>query len=808
MPRSDGLSDRFSVAGKFGALTAIVGLSAIAGLLATVMVTPALAVTGMSMNNSIGLFENLPDYIKPDVLAQKTNIYAVDSADNPVLLASVFAQNREEVGWDEISQFAKDAVIATEDPRFYSHGGVDVASTLRAALGNASSGGVESGASTISMQYVKNILVQRAEAETDPELRAAAYEDATGTSVDRKLREMKLAIGLEKEFTKDEILLGYLNIAGFGGQTYGIQAASMLYYGVRAADLSVAQAASLIATVNQPNGLRIDDPDNVAANQARRDLDVLPSMLRENRITQAQHDEAAATPVTPVITMPSTGCQTANELGAGFFCNYVSRIIDNQKILGVDENGASNTLRLGGYDIFTTLDVDLQTGARDATNANVPKSSDQLDLGSSLVTVEPGTGRILAMAQNKDFNADPDAPTAESTAVNYSTDQATGGSNGFQVGSTYKVFTLAEWLKNGNALDERVNGSPQTYDVSTFRNSCDGPLSGPPYAPRNDGGSNPGTVTVLGATSASVNNAYINMAKRLDQCEIRKTAQAFGVERADGTVLTSYVSDILGTNEVAPLNMAAAFAGIANNGIYCAPLAIDRIVDSSGNEIPVPQTDCSPAVSPEVAATMAYALTTVVTGGTATASNPRNGIPHFGKTGTTNDEKDTWFVGASTKLATAVWVGNVASSVSMRVRVDGTSGTSLRHNVWREYTTIADAKYGGDAFPAPDPAMVRGIQVPVPSVLGLSMEQARTVIQANGFEFADGGATASALEPGLVARSSPTGSASRGAVITVYISDGSLVVPEPSPGDQVPPTGQGGPRATNPAPAVVPGTGR
>lgn len=681
MPRSDGSSDRPASARTLGTLTGIVGLSAIVGLLATAMVTLALAVTGMAMNNSIGLFENLPDYIKPDVLAQKTNIYAVDSSDNPVLLASVFAQNREEVGWDQISQFAKDAVIATEDPRFYSHGGVDVVSSLRAALGNASSGDVESGASTVSMQYVKNILVQRAEAETDPEVRAAAYEDATRTSLDRKLREMKLTIGLEKEFTKDEILLGYLNIAGFGGQTYGIQSAAMLYYGVNAADLSVAQAASLIATVNEPNGLRIDNPDNVAANQARRDMDVLPSTLRENRITQAQHDEAAATPVTPVITQPSTGCQTANALGAGFFCDYVGRIIGNQAILGEDENGASNTLSRGGYDIYTTLDVDLQTGARDTTNDNVPKSSDRLDLGSSLVTVEPGTGRILAMAQNKDFNADPDTATPETTAVNYGTDAASGGSSGFQVGSTYKVFTLAEWLEQGNSLDERVNGNQRPFDLATFQDSCQGSGTGT-YEPRNDGGSNPGTTTVLGTTSSSVNNSYLSMAQRLDRCEIRKTAEAFGVARADGAPLTSFVSDILGTNEVAPLNMAAAFAGIANNGVYCAPIAIDRIVDSSGNEIPVPQADCRPTVSPEVAATMAYALTNVVTSGTATASNPRNGIPHFGKTGTTDLERDTWFIGASSKLATAVWVGNVSGNVSIRgVSIDGTNGGSLRHNV-------------------------------------------------------------------------------------------------------------------------------
>jgi membrane peptidoglycan carboxypeptidase len=239
------------------------------------------------------------------------------------------------------------------------------------------------------------------------------------------------------------------------------------------------------------------------------------------------------------------------------------------------------------------------------------------------------------------------------------------------------------------------------------------------------------------------------------------------------------MSDILGTNEIAPLDMAAAFAGIANNGVFCAPIAIDRIVDSSGNEIPVPKADCRPAVSPEVAATMAFALTSVVTGGTATASNPRNGIPHFGKTGTTDFDRHTWFIGASSNLATAVWVGNVDGLVPIRSTViGGTNGGSVRHNVWRQYTTIADAKYGGDAFAAPNQAMVRGVQLPVPNVTGLTLAEARTAIEANGFEFADGGPTPSAAEPGTIERTSPSGTATRGALITVFYSDGSLAEPE------------------------------
>lgn len=691
---------------RIAAATAFVALSTVAGVLATAIVTPAVAVSGMAADSGIRLFEGLPEYIKPEKLAQTTNIYAKDGAGNPVLLASVFEQNREVIGWEAVSPFVKDALIATEDPRFYSHGGVDVASAMRAAAGNAAGGSVTSGASTITMQYVKNILVQRAEAIPDKAQREAAYEEATKEGMDRKLREMRLAIGLEKKYSKDQILMGYLNIAPFGGSNYGIQSAAKYYYGVDAGNLTLPQAASLIAMVNEPNGLRIDEPENLEDNTERRNNIVLTRMLKEHKVTQAQYDEAIATPVEPQITQLATGCHSANPLGAGFFCDYVERYIRNQKVLADATDPDRSTLTTGGYDIFTTLDLDLQRAGVEAMNAYVPRTSTALNLGSSLVTVEPGTGRVLAMVQNKDFNADPDNPSPESTAINYATDYEDGGSSGFQAGSTYKVFTLAEWLKTGHSLNDSVNGNARALNLASFKDSCEG-SGGGTYSPKNDSGQTPGSMSVRSATAGSVNLAYFSMAQQLDQCEIKKTAEAFGVRRADGTPLTSFVSDVLGTNEIAPIRMAAAFAAIANGGRYCEPLVVDRIVDPDGVEVPVPTPNCTEAVSPEVAATMASALSSVVSGGTGSASNPRDGVPVFGKTGTSDGEKQTWFVGSTTKLTTAVWVGNIEGSVSLRrSTIQGTAGDQLRHRVWRTYMTAADTKYGGEAFPAWSPRPV------------------------------------------------------------------------------------------------------
>src|ERR1700712_1296646 len=399
------------VSGAVGAIIGLVGMSAIAGVLVTAMVTPALAVTGLGANSTLSVSKTLPSYIKPDALSQTSSVYGKNPDGSTVLLASFFEQNRQTVGWDDISQNVKDALVSTEDPRFYEHGGIDVQSTTRALVGNFISGGIQSGASTISQQYVKNICVQRAVAITDPDQEKAAYAECTAQTFDRKLKEMKLAIGLEKEYSKDDILLGYLNISLFGGRVYGIQAAAEYYFGVSAKDLTLPQAASLVATVNEPEGLRIDDPANIDANKARRDKDVLASMLKEHTITQQQYDDAVATPVTPNITQPSTGCQTAIN-GAGFFCDYVKKIIEQDTTFGATADAREHALNTGGYKIHTTLDMGLKAAADNTVKYYIPYTTSALDIGAVLVTVEPGTGRVVSMAQNKNFSEDPAAPAA------------------------------------------------------------------------------------------------------------------------------------------------------------------------------------------------------------------------------------------------------------------------------------------------------------------------------------------------------------------------------------------------------------
>ncbi|SKA93435.1 Membrane carboxypeptidase (penicillin-binding protein) [Agreia bicolorata] len=771
-------AQKSKVSGVIGAILGLVGMSAIAGVLVTAMVAPALAVTGIATNNSIGMFENLPSNIRPDVLAQKSEIYATGSDGNPVLLASVYDQNREQVGWDQISPFVKDAVVSVEDPRFYTHGGVDIISAARAAAQSAA-GGDGPGASTISMQYVRNILIQKTEEIQDPAERKKAFDDATKTTVDRKLKEMKLAIGLEKEFTKDQILLGYLNISNFGGTVYGIEAAAQYYYGVSAKDVTLAQATSLVAMVNEPNGLRIDQPDSpekIVDNQARRDVNILPAMLKEHKITQAQYDEAKATPVTPNIVQPSTGCTTANaDIGAGFFCDYVSYIVKNDPVFGADADTRWQKFRTGGYKIYTTLDIDLQTAAITSMFEHVPKSASELDIGSSMVTVQPGTGRVLAMVQNKIFNP-AEGAGPEETSINYSTDFDYGGSTGFASGSTYKAFTLAQWLKTGHSINERVNGSVQTFNLATFKNRCEG-SGGGTYKSANDGGPT-GSMTVATATANSVNNAFIAMAQKLDMCDITETAEAFGMHRADGAPMKQVVSSVLGINEVAPLTVAAAYAGIAAGGLFCKPIAIDQIVDSAGADVPIPPGECNQAVDPNVAATMAIPMQQVVTEGTATGARIGDGVPILGKTGTTDGEKHVWFAGASTKLATVIWVGNVVGDVSVRyTSVPGYGEVdNMRWPTWTQYMAAANQKYPGDAFPKADGSLTQTPQATVPSVQGKTIAEAQSLLEAAGFTFQDGGATDNEAPAGTAAGSVPAGgeTVAKGSTVTVYTSNGAL----------------------------------
>ncbi|MET1016838.1 MAG: transglycosylase domain-containing protein [Leifsonia flava] len=775
--------------GVLGGFLGFIGLSAAAGLLVTAAVTPALAVTGMTANNAISVFDGLPDYLKVGQSMEKTNIFAQTSDGKPVLLASFFDQNREEVAWEQVSQFAKDAAVAAEDPRFYSHGGIDVMGTTRAILKTYVLGGDVQGGSSITQQYVKNVLVQQCEIDSkdDKALQACAEDATTATGAEgasRKLKEMRYSIGVEKDYSKDEILLGYLNIANFGARTYGIQAASKYYFGVTAANLTIEQAATLIAIVNSPSALRIDRPDsetNGAANAYAKTLErrdyVINKMLEEGKITAEQHATAKAVPITPNIQQPSTGCQTASSMA--FFCDYVTRVIQKDEAFGATPQDRAATLKRGGLQVYTTLDYDLQVATANSINKYIPQSMENTSIGTAAVTVQPKTGRILAMAQNKTYSNNTALSESDDayTSVNYNTDQAYGGSAGFSVGSTFKAFILLDWLKEGHSLRESVNGQKRTF--SRWTDSCSGNYT-QPYSPKNYDGTSPGPITPYEATKRSVNTAFVAMAQKLDMCQIFGTAEAMGVHRADLAPLKRYPGTLLGDNEIAPLSLATAMAGIAASGLTCTPIAIDKVLGPDGEEIAPPTSTCTQGVTPEVANTATYAMESVFDGGGTAARAAVPGAPLMGKTGTADDAVHSWITGGTSNAITSLWVGNVKGKDSMYDGVvnEGVTGFSAKFGIFSGILRTSIDKYGGDKFAAPDDALIRAKQVKVPDVAGQSVEAATAALTSAGFGTQVGEPVASSVEAGLVASTNPGAGSS--------VSTGSTITIQPSTGTPTP----------------------
>ena len=773
----------------------MVAMSAIAGILVTAAITPVVALTGAAATSAVSIFENLPGNLKPGQLAQPTSLYAMKDG-KQVKFAEFYDQDREPVNFDQISPFVTDAVVAIEDPRFYTHGGVDAFAAARAVAQNAA-GSDLSGASTITMQYVRNVLVQEATAIPDEEAQKEAYNNAMRQDMDRKLKEMKLAIGVEKQFTKDEILTGYLNITLFGRTVYGIESAAHYYYGTSAKDLTLPQAASLVAIVNSPTRFQIDIEENIPANKERRDL-ILGQMLKHGKITQVQYDEAVATEVEPKITPRVQGCAVAEQnYGLGHFCDYVQRQLKQDPEFGPDAVTREFNMSRGGYDIVTTIDLDMQQAAVAATRANVAPTMDGIDVGSSTVSTEVNTGRVLVMAQNRPFSTDEALKAQGYTSINYGADFADGGSSGFQVGSTFKPVTLAEWIRTGHSVQDRVNVSGRDVPLESFKASC---MPGGVYGYgnwkfQNDNLGVRGNQTVLTAIAQSLNGGLITMQQKMDLCGTFDMAKKMGMHRStqatnadfanNGTYdLTMNPSNVFGgTDEMSPLTMSTAYGAFAGGGTVCTPSAIDSITGPDGEPVPFEQSSCSEAMSSEVAAGVAYALQYAITNGLARHATSAFGVPHLAKTGTTDDYIDNWTIGASSKVSTATWVGNAGPycySEGNCQRVDtrnfgGYQGlTAADSRIWPEIMYVADQKYGGEGFGDPAAAALKQTLVQVPNLAGQSFEDAKATLEAAGFTVRDGGEVDSSEPKGRVARTDPAagGDVGLGTEVTIYRSLG------------------------------------
>ena len=620
---------------RFGLLTKMMSFTALAGIVTALIVLPVAGGVGLASRNGAQAFSSLPNDLTQVPLPQQNTI--LDAKGD--VLAVLFAQNRIEVPLEQISPLMQQAIIAIEDQRFFNHAGVDFRATLRASISTGSGGQVQGG-STITQQYVKQILLTAATTKEE-------QEAATAVSINRKLREARYAIGLENKLTKKEILAGYLNIAYFGAGSYGVEIASKRYFSKSASELTLTQAATLAGLVQNPS--RFDPTQYPERAQSRRDL-VLKAMEKSGYITAEQADAAIAVPVSLDLnpTELPNGCTTS---AAPFFCDYVLTVLRNDPIFGDTPEIRETVLNLGGLTIKTTLDPKAQKASQTAVDEKIP-FDDPSGKAAAITMMRPGTGEITAMAQNRKWGRS----GAGYTTVNYNTPVDSNGTVGFQAGSTFKAFTIAAAFKQGWDPFE-VIGAPAKKTFENFV-ECETGDKFAPYEVQNSTSS--GAFDILSAAAFSVNTYFVGLEEKLGLCDPIDIATAAGVRQGNGELFEKFPCFTLGCFDVTTLNMTEGMATFAAHGVHCSPIAISKITDRFGVEIDVPSADCKRTIDLQVADSTTAVLSGVIDGPIPgrTGRAMDLGRPAAGKTGTTDSSAAVWFVGYTPDMAASVWVGD------------------------------------------------------------------------------------------------------------------------------------------------------
>ncbi len=669
---------------------------------------PALLLLVALLAGACARLDDLPRLQPEDLefkLAQSSKIF---DAKGRLITTLHRGQNRTNVTLDQIPQFLQDAVISIEDERFYEHGGVDLKAIIRAALANAASGDIEQGGSTITQQYVKNVII--------------APNEIAEQTFDRKLQEAALARQIEKKLSKEEILERYLNTVYFGQGAYGVQAASKVLFGKSVWHLKLREAALLAGLIKAPGDY---DPYRRGRAAKRRRNVVLRQMAALDHITEAQAEDAAA---------KGLGLQPTkekDEYPAPYFVDYVQRMLTYHPDFDfLGKTAAQRTKRIftGGLRIYTTVDLEMQAAAEEAVRQTLPYASDPY---AALVALEPDTGHVKAMVGGRDWfvppkkdryaklnlaiAAEPELGRVKLPGTKRYLHQAPG--TGRQAGSAFKPFALAAAIDDGVPLSKRYDGS--------------GPLvipgvdNGSDYTVNNYEGGQFGEITLLEATVSSVNVVYAQLVEEVGVDPVVDVAARLGIR----TPLQPHFSAVLGTNEVNALGMASAFSTLANLGDYHAPVAVTRIVDSTkerDKEIYKDRTHPVEVLDEGAAYLTTSALEQVVQRGTGQAASAI-GRPAAGKTGTAQEYRDAWFVGYTPNLVASVWVGYPQGQIEMKTSCYATSagpggmpdclptritvtGGSWPTEIWTNFMFQALSDYPVEDFEVPELAIV---EVPI-----------------------------------------------------------------------------------------------
>ncbi len=545
--------------------------------------------------------------------AQNSKVFASDGTQLTELHGD---EDREIIALEKIPDNLKKAVIAIEDSEFFSHGGINWKSVIRALWANVVQGTVVQGGSTITQQYVKNAYV------------------GPKRTLWRKIQEANLAYQLEKKYSKDKILELYLNDIYFGQGCYGIYTAARKYFGKVPEQLTLAECAMLAGMVRSPSYY---DPYKIPQEvQERRNL-VLRKMQQQGFIT---NDEAVAAMNEPITLAPPNIVNAQRQ--APYFCDYITDLVRRTY-------GDQAAFR-GGLRIYTTIDLNLQHMAENVLARMVKPNSGP---DAAIVCIDPRTGYLKAMVGGK----------------NYSASQFNLAAQGHrQAGSAFKVFVLSRAIADGVSPD-------RTYDSSSPR-IINLPEGGK-WVVNNYEGHGSGSMTLRSATIHSVNCVYAQLIMDVGPSRVKALAKQMGIM----TDFQDNPAIALGglSNGVTPVEMASAFGTLANNGIHAVPRSVYKVTDASGNVVAENKPETHVVLDGKVAAEINGLLEEVVSSGTGRGASI--GRPQAGKTGTTENHADAWFVGYTPDLVTAVWVGYPQGSISM----GGMAGGGLPADIWAAF---------------------------------------------------------------------------------------------------------------------------
>ncbi|MEH0938253.1 penicillin-binding protein [Micromonospora psammae] len=796
----------------------------ICGLLAGVVVAaaafPAVAMSGLAAKAGAETFGALP---KELTVARSPQISYLLASDSKTPLAIMYDENRRDVKLADISPFMQKAIIAAEDHDFYKHNGVDLNGIARAFVNNQSGTASQQGASTLTMQYVRLAIAYSA---THPADVVAATEDTSG----RKLREMRLALQIDEEFSKDEILERYLNIASFGNGAYGVYAASQVYFGKPPSKLKLEEAAMLAGMVKAPT---TNDPNTESGRPLALDRRnyVLKNMAEIGAISQQEADAAIALPMNVKDKRTPNGCVATNQKDWGFFCDYFYRWWMQQETFGSTTYDRERRLKSGGYTITTSLDVQAQNGADRAVRANLGVNSKAARM---VAVVEPGTGRVRALSVNRNFKIDnPNKPQNKIASEprkakkkirgnypNTVNPLLSGGQGitGYQAGSTFKIFTIVAALEKGIPLSYQIN-SPDEFksDYIIERNSPAACAGTNLYCPKNASKSMAGVHNMWSAFGSSVNTFFVPLQQQVGAENVIKAAQKLGITFRDSGDARRATKEgganqwgafTLGVSQTTPLELANAYATLAADGKYCEPIPVQEIKGPDGKTLDIAKPKCEQRISTEVARAAVDAArcpvgdrssTSKCVGATARNVKSIVDAPVAGKSGTTDSEKTSSLVAMTKQYSVAgIMADPDWPQTTQKMGHDEAQGINPA-----VYNTLKVAMKNKERiqFTPPSGKIINGDQRSIPNVRCQSVESARAELKEAGFDvIVSDNKVASNCAPNTVAGTSPEGRTIKGGVVTIEVSSGGGTPPN-TPGNVTP----GGPQVP-----VVPGrpTGR